>query len=101
MWMPLKERTQLAQRHHVFFIEVAGECQARIERWRFVSRRPDNPVTHLPVWVLRIVLSTAEIKRRCDIHDGERSARVAGTCGAKRGKAVAAHQGRSFLHFAE
>ena len=77
MRMPLEGRTQFAQRHHVFLIEVAGECQARVERWGFVSGRPDNAITHLPVGILGIVVCTAEIQRRGNVHDRKRSAGVA------------------------
>src|SRR5690242_3627058 len=97
--MSLEWRIELAQRDNIFFGEKASEAEAEIEAGRLMSSGPDDAVAILPVGIVGIVVGNAQVKRCGDIHDRERAAGMARSCGAERDKVVAAHQVRLLFQF--
>ena len=97
--MSLEWRIQLAQGNDVFDGKVSGEGEAKIQRGGFMSGRPNDAVTFLPLRIVGIVDGDIQVQGGNDLHHGERASGMAGTGGAKRDQVVAAHQAGGLFKF--
>ena len=81
MRMPLVWRRKLAQKRDILHRTKSRKRQPQVKTRCFMSSRPDNAVAIFPIGICGIMLGHAQIERRSDVHNRQRSAGVPAALG--------------------